>query len=135
MADLLYLGRGRWMVGTISGNAGERARRARVVLRKQYARPHADRDESTIRTAIAATQGFRVFSKYTASEVLSHLAVREFRTADYIYRQGREKAYQELESEGLDPSVAEEKLREEAIDRAKEYWGSSRRFHIIPSTL
>lgn len=91
-ADLVYLGLGQWVLGSVRPN-GYRARKARKLRAGENDLPAQKRRPGIYLLTALLEQGFRPVAVYGESEVQSQYVVRDFRERDWNYRTRPEAAF------------------------------------------
>jgi len=123
-AEMFYLGESEWAFGLIKLPLSPgRWQAAMTILAQEAGRSRGARGGARYKVGLAALQGFKLICKFTDGEINSGLALKEYRYGNFVYRQDREKAFEEAYWHAAGgPSAAdrEDELRTEAVYRAKD---------------
>lgn len=92
--DLVYLGLGVWVLGSVKPNA-HRARVGQRLFAGELRRPLEAQSMGRFRWARLILQGFRPIDLLDYSDIPSGRVVRDFRYADYRYRHDADAAFEE----------------------------------------
>ncbi len=147
-AELLYWGRGRWLLGTVRRDrravatagkklvAAQRALARHIVQSKTGGRVRLDqRSVDQANLAVLALQGFRPFGDFYRMTDPDGRIVEDFRRADWLYRTTTDEAFIEaLEAPRL---AARHEARNELTDygRAADAWRYAfTRSHLVSRT-
>lgn len=119
-ADLVYLGEGKWALGTVTPLNRIRRARAEGMLARQYARPNGIVEPSRVRLGMAACEGFRLVKVYDYTEVQSGFATLEFQRMTHLWNSERNAAEQAImEASDLMPDSVLEERRDRALYEAR----------------
>jgi hypothetical protein len=132
-AHVIYLGEGEWALGVVAPAHMERRERAVNLIRRANTLPLEKQNPAVMRLARAAQQGFRVVGRYSEADMVSGFMVEDFRVADFVYRQGRDAAFERL-LDNCEADVDEEAVKEAALYKARDAWHfiMKGRKHFIP---
>lgn len=114
-ADLVYLGEGRWALGTVTPMNSFRRERAEAMISRQYARGVDLVVPSKLRLGKAALEGFRLVKVYDYTEVQSGYMTQEFKGMTHTWNSDRNTAEQTLFD---DSKQVPDHVLEERMDRA-----------------
>lgn len=120
-ADLVYLGEGRWALGTVTPMNQFRRKRAEKMIARQYARGADLVVPSKLRLGKAALEGFRLVKVYEYTEVQSGYMAQEFWRMTHLWNSDRNAADREIfeDSKQIPDHVLEERV-DRAINQARD---------------
>jgi hypothetical protein len=125
-AELVHLGAGYWLVGSVQPNEWRRFKAARVVAH-QFALPEARRSPGIVLAYSLYAQGFRPVAMYTEREIQSGLAIWDFRERDYNWRNCAEETVAARLREAEGEIVTANRIAA-LLDHVRSEWPSIHRF-------
>lgn len=90
--DLVYIGAGQWLLGSVQPHA-ERAMRARRMMARQEEMPVERRRAGVYLWARMLEQGIRPIALYSEAEIHDGRAMLDFRERDWRWRNQAEEAF------------------------------------------
>ena len=124
--DLVHLGAGHWLLGSVQPNEQRRHFCLRI-LNRQYSMPASSRSAGRILCYALYADGFRPIAMYAETEVQNGACVRDFELREYNYRNRPEETFRARlrEAEGED---ALEKRIVAILDHVHSEWRSVHRY-------
>ena len=108
-AELIYLGAGQWLLGSVQPNEARRLAGGRMIAR-QLALPPERRSVGAIRLGTLFRQGFRPIAIYEEADLDSGFVVADFRFRDWRYRHNADRVFEERLDEVDDAKDLERRI-------------------------